>query len=251
MGRVRRRKKRFYWLPVQGINGSTGSGVPLGESFAGDFFTSAVQVGGGVDVLIRDITFDAPIGTDQTAEITQQSGMERFLRSAYLLRRVVGHIFVECNDLSPGADDPGGLMVTYFMCVARTEAGDFTLPAGGTTAAERRVNFNPQQVDNIREPYLFQRTWVLGNPTRRAAAPSSAAVQYPHTNAGYGSAREGTHVDCRTLRRIDGDNRLWHGIAFRTYPIGAVSTTGGMTVQCTTFLRLLGRPTTQTKSGTM
>lgn len=246
---MRRRKRRYLWLPAQGIAGAAAENPTLNGLYGGDFFDINIPNDGTVVTVTRDITFDQPPEETNTGAINVNTPMAVFLRSAYMLRRVVGHLFASIFNIDPGADDINACIATYGMLVARADEADPTRPVLAATNGERTVNYSPQHVDNLVEPYIFQRTWVLGNAQRRTAAPGVNGVQFPSTNAQYGSAREGTHLDAKTMRRVDGDNRLWHVVSVRTYPVGTVSTTSTTRFSLTTQLRLLGRATPLRRQG--
>jgi len=174
-----------------------------------DELTVTVPQSGLVTAAIVDVTFDSPMDTS-VGTATVQTPMSDFLRSSYMLRRICGSIFVSLtNTAGIGADDASAVAVTYALFVARSdETNDNAIPIGAGNQAEINQNYGPQQADNVREPYIFQRSWILGNQSLFAARPTVGAVRFPFNNAGYGSAYEGTFVDQKTLRRVDGDNRL-------------------------------------------
>lgn len=213
-----------------------------------DEFNVNVNQNGTVTSSILDVTFDFPRDT-ALASTAVDSPMAEFLRGAYMLRRVVGSVFVSLSlPLGIGADDLTGAAVTYGLFVARAdEVNDNAIPIGAGNQAEINQNYNPQNNENVREPYIFQRSWILGT-NNVASRPGEGAIRFPMNNAGYGSAMEGTHVDQRTLRRIEGDNRLWHIVSVRNYPLREVHTTGNPFVRVNTALRFLGRPASMARA---
>jgi len=138
------------------------------------------------------------------------------------------------------------------MFVARadeaTEIAAVPQPIGATTQAQINENYSPQNVDNVREPWIFHRNWVLGAASRAAAAPGDGIAHFPTNNSGYGSAYEGTFVDQKTIRKIEGDNRLWHVLSARTMPQNALHD-GTNLIIMTSMLRLLGRPARTRQKG--
>jgi len=243
----RRRRSRFQWLPTQGLLGTDGF-TPQTEHVSWDEFVINPPNSSSTIGEIRDVTFDVPRDNSLTSTNTETS-MSDFLRSGYLLRRVVGNVFVHfSNTQGVGGDDLGGVIVTYAMFVARAdEVPDAIRPIGSNGTAEIIQNYGPQNADNVREPYIFVKNWVLGNQSLLSARPTSGVVRFPITNASYGSAMEGTFLDQKTLRRVDGDNRLWHIVQARGYPLGEVHSTGSPEVVLTACLRYLGRPSRGTR----
>jgi len=244
----RRRRRKFSWLPTQGLLGAAG-GVAQVEHVSWDGFIVPASPAGTTFVDIRDVTFDVPADLAIPSTSTQ-TPMADFLRSGYMLRRVCGNVFVDLsNESAVGGDDLSAVAVTYAMFVARADENvDNTLPIGAGTLAEAIQNYGPQNGDNVREPFIFVKNWILGNNSLFAARPTSGAVRYPQTNAGYPGGMEGTFLDQKTLRRIDGDNRLWHCVQTRGFPLGQIHTTGNINISVSTQLRFLGRPVAMSRT---
>jgi len=240
----RRRRRRWYWLPTQGI---AGIDALDSEATYWDSFVVPINQTGVENIVIRDFTFDSPFDVDDAAA---NDPMSLFLRSGYMLRRVVGNVYVHLEATSAGGSGTGvqAAAVTYAMFVAREDQATVQ-PPGTTSVAFASQNYGPQHVNNVREPYIFHRNWIIGFPNATGFANLSNRL-YPPTNAGYGSAYEGSFVDQKTLRRIDGDNRLWHCIQVRHHPFNTTHD-GAVNLVATVMLRILGRPITAAKSGTM
>jgi len=243
----RRRRRRFLWLPTLGISGSGTN--PEQNQVSYDSFTVTVPVDGQVNSIIKDVLPDHPadITTGPGSPVT--ANMADFLRTGYMLRRIVGNVFSHLTITASGTLPLNAVIVTYAMWVARIdelEAGGL-LPIGAQTGGAAIENYDPQFIDNVREPYIFVKNWVFGNILRRASGLGEAT--FPMNNGEYGSAMEGTFMDQKTLRRVDGDNRLWHSVSVRRYPIGDF-TAGDFTalVNLTSCLRYLGRPATMART---
>jgi len=239
---MRKRRKRWYWLPPQGLDGV---GAAAAEAVYWDQFIVPLPAAGGAATIIRDFTFDHP---PDVGSLSAADPMSLFLRKGYMLRRVVGNVYAHLELTSNGGVGTGvqAAAVTYGIFVAR-ESDTVVAPAGAEGGFPNAVsNFGPQFVDNSTEPYLFHRNWIIGNAS--ATASPIANFRYPPTNAQYGSAYEGTFVDQKTLRRVDGDNRLWHVVQTRHFPFNATHDGAGNVV-VTCMLRILGRPISSAKSG--
>jgi len=240
----RRRRRRFYWLPTQGIAGVGGA---ESEAVSWDQFVVPIFATGGQATTILDVTFDQP---PELGGIAVTDPMANFLRSGYMLRRVVGNVFCHIEATSNGGAGTGiqAAAVTYAQFVARAEE-DAVRPIDSATNTARSLEYGPQTFANVREPFLFHRNWILGHGLAGGFGDLQA-LAYPQNNAIYGSAFEGTFVDQKTLRRIDGDNRLWHCVQVRHFPFNTTHD-GTANVIVTCMLRYLGRPATASKSGTM
>jgi len=242
MARFRRRRRRFFWLPNLGIAGST-SGLAQDEKMSWDFLTVTIPGNGTVNTSITDVTFDDPSDTS-AAGTTANRPMADFLRSGYMLRRVVGHLFVNFEPIT-AVELIQAVACTFGLFVARAdETNDNQIPIGAGNQSEINQNYGPQNNDNVREPYLFRRSWIIGNPLATAVGPS----RYPPTSADYPSGLDGSFVDQKTLRRVDGDNRLWAVFSARTFPIG-LAHSGNAQMRATFDFRYLGRPISYSKKG--
>jgi len=251
----RRRRRRYFWLPELG---RTGIGAAGEDDVYWDLFGVVLNSTGASEIAINDITFDIPKDNTNAGTVVTDP-MSDFLRSGYMLRRVVGNVYLSL-DVSTSGSGGGSIkaaIVTYGIFVARAgenPIGAFDAPPIGTEAAgaavviNQKTQYGPQHIDNVREPFLFHRNWVLGNRDVAASIPGFGQAAFPSNNAGYGSAFEGTFIDQKTLRRVDGDNRLYHTLQVRTYPLNAIHN-GAASVTGTVALRFLGRPISTAKRG--
>lgn len=239
----RRRKRRWYWLPPQGLDGA---GAAAAEAVYWDSFIVPLPAAGGAGTVIRDFTFDHP---PDIGSFAASDPMSLFLQKGYMLRRIVGNVYIHLEATSAGGSGTGiqAAAVTYAAFIAR-ESDRIVTPAGAEGGFPDSVeNFGPQFVDNSTEPFIFHRNWVIGN-NEAVGFGGLKASKFPPNNALYGSAFEGTFVDQKTLRRVDGDNRLWHVVQARHYPLNTTHD-GSANIVVTTMLRILGRPISPAKSG--
>lgn len=238
----RRRRRKFLWLPTLGLEA-----LPLGQ--AGDVywdtFSNALNADGSTTIVVRDLVPDFPVDATNPPSITPS--ITEFIRSGYILRRVVGNIYchIDATSNGSGADSIAAVAVTYGMFVARTEQNNPLVPVGAVAAID---NYGPQDVDCVREPWLFHRNFILSHPPSIGAIPNNGETRFPATSAGYGSAFEGSFVDQKTLRRVDGDDRLFHVVQVRPYPINRIHN-GAANIITTVMFRLLGRPVAMRQTG--
>lgn len=122
--------------------------------------------------------------------------MADFVGSAYTLQRIVGKAFVGRLS-SDTLDLEGPCMTGLGFFVARADATNPNLPAGALES------FDPLLSNNMMEPWIWRRTWILGH------AVDLSGVVYPSSSCWYGSVLDGPHIDSTVKRRINDDDRLW------------------------------------------
>lgn len=232
---MRRRRTRGTWFPSLG----TASGDVEGFNISGRRFGFDLANDGGCTVVISPVTFDQPVegelGTD--AHISDILGQE------YVLQRIVGKFFI--NRLQAFKEDIGGLQADsgiavlagagFFVARAQDiDTGDAEQPIGSNTPAERNDNYNPLDVDCIREPWIWRRTWILGSALQadsfaagQPGAPFASSTQmsgtrigafFPASSALYQSVADGPHIDSKVKRRVRQDERLFFVVAAALYP---------------------------------
>lgn len=126
----------------------------------------------------------------------------------WFLDAIVGSIHVSCNrSANQGEGDPSlfqvwsQVIVTVGICVADAQDGDSTKPE-----IELR-QLDPADVDNIRSPWVFRRSWVLGNPGAGLDNDEQAGGA-ANTNQ-FITGMQGPQVRTKTKRRIRRNQRLW------------------------------------------
>jgi len=205
----RRRRPLVQWLPVFGDGGNETNEAAIGIR------TTIALSGNPADTRVDAVglTFDY---TD-SAETAQAAGDDnRTLRdlvsgSAYRLRRIVGKVFAHCYRASDDdyADSPPLVDYASGFIVCRTDS------FGNATTDFTRVN--PLQQDGIGDPWIWRRRWILGTSgpagtlTTYAAMDSTlaGATAFPRSNIWYGSVQDGPHIDVKTARVINQEERLY------------------------------------------
>lgn len=216
---MRRRKSRGTWLPTQG----TVVSLTDETTVSGRDFSIAVQES-TINTIITSVTFDEPFDEDHN---TVGTNLATAVGGEYLLRRIVGKFFATRipqpaadSDLNPAVLVGAGFFVA--RAVDSAEDGSFSQPLGAETDLKRTQNFSPLEVDTIREPWIWRRTWILG--TSGARREDQAAVRsnqnFPASTALYGSVADGPHIDAKTARRISNDDRLWFAVSATPWPAG-------------------------------
>lgn len=190
MARIRRRRTRVSWLPT--IPQTIGQVATTRRAF-----NLVVPPTGTHIVTVVPLTWDYPFDVD-VANIAETS-MADFIGSAYLLRRVVGKIFTaNLSDIN----GPEAIYLGVGLFVAKADSTNPQIPAATAD------NFDPLEPYNMREPWIWRRTWILNNASNPSQA-SGTRPTWPVSNAEYGSVMDGPHIDAKTRRYINDDNRLW------------------------------------------
>lgn len=225
-----RRRTRGTWFPTLGTQ-LTDESVPLDdEVVSGRSFFHTFPASGstqGIVTLLTPLTFDRPFEGDEVSPVTDS--LSDIVGSEYILQRIVGKIFIERSIKLQGIDTDifPAILVTAGFFVARANdasvGGGADTPIGSATEPERRDNYSPLDIDNIREPWIWRRTWILGNAGNQTSLsdPSSfnRAQGYPASTALYGSVADGPHIDSRVKRRVSQDNRLFFAVSTTLYPL--------------------------------
>lgn len=246
---ARGRRTRGTWFPNIGTEI-----VPDEDTASGRAFTVNLPLGSSqVTTGILPLTLDTPFeGENVQAGVDSLSDI---IGSEYVLQRIVGKLYIERRtgqSLATGRDQDPAVMVCCGFFVARANdaavGGGQDTPIGSATEAERRDNYSPLEVDTVREPWIWRRTWILGaagrTPTSNSGGPYTtekpAAGAYPPTTAGYGSVADGPHIDSRVKRRISQDNRLWFAISATPFPFGDETVTGNLQLSGYLDYRIFG-----------
>lgn len=206
----KRRKAKVVWLPPS-TDGSIGDGTTAYQQAVA---TSANSLTGTRNFLeftvVKDSQGQDPLSNTATLADIEQSG--------YRLRRIVGNIFVQIppgpNIAGAGSGGPQLAMVTAGFIIRRVNPSNGVALA---TAASVAANFSlsdPGMVDNIMDPWIWRRSWFLGDPNNlanineRVPPPSrNFGPDWPAGNAG------GAHVDQKTARIVGPEERLFLDIS--------------------------------------
>lgn len=242
MGRPRRRRARYTWLPTLGTAGPEGSD----DNSSGREFTLLVPEDGSSDVIITPLTFDEPKEGDDLNLASNPLGT--ILGNEYFIKRIVGKLFASHRQQTNAGGDPslpGAALfgAGFFIARANDTSQGPDQPIGSASIVERQENYSPLSEDTIREPWIWRRTWVLQNYFQRGASalgratfdPALAAnatefqgVYVPTSTMEYGSVLDGPHIDAKTARRVKQDERLFFVVASRALPTASVFNTNGL-----------------------
>lgn len=199
----RRRQNRGTWMP---INPTYLSDTEIGVTW----YEGTLTVTAGSQV--GDTTIAAvPVLLDSTEQTGSNTATLRDLVEGqdYLLERVVGKVWAR------GANGEDQVLEESLHCIALAilPVGDENPDVPGIPAED----YNPLFANNCMAPWLWRRTWKLGNPY------TPTGSNYPTSTAYYGSIADGGHLDTKGVkRRITKEQRL-----FVIAAVGALAVTEG------------------------
>lgn len=213
--RRRSRGSRFTWMPMLGNSYNDGENTYNTNVLVGRLSpqpnAAATAVGNDTSVvgaLVPDFTQEHTPGTLAVGESLRDytEGQDWFLR------RIVGKLVVSSSAFDTTVAQElawPSVIVTAGFFIGRAQESAPGLP--DYTSGET----DPQVLENIRQPWIWRRTWVLGCaqvPSTNDATAEFSAL-YPNSNEEFGSALDGPHIDAKTLRRIRRFERLWYSIS--------------------------------------
>lgn len=230
---MRRRRAKYLWFPILGTINDNADPPELGE--LSPFFISHAVGAPSLELNNVDIiplTLDNPVN-EQLAAAGETLGTAIGGRD-WFCRRIVGQCFVSLATVVGQVQS--SVLVTCGIFVARADPSGIN-PIGNNIAVEREQTYNPLSVRTISEPWLWRRSWHLGN-VNSTVVDVNPARNFPAANSGYGDVRSGPHVDAKTARRISEDDRLW-------FAVSSIGTGGnantGTNVQVVADFRILGQ----------
>lgn len=203
MARRFARRPRVVWLPVDRSNRLGVSGdASVGTQTALFGASTAVPTGlGESHTEVFAVVADNPTDIALTGGINTLSDVEQ---SSYRLRRIVGKLW--CGLAQQAGDEfVNDLVATAGFIILRV--GPNGQPLATLNAAGAFESYNAQAIDQVMDPWIWRRSWRLGNIPQASVAPG--AVIYPESNATLGSAPDGPHIDQKTARIVGAEERLF------------------------------------------
>lgn len=227
---ARRRSPRVVWLPPDrfnrlGVAGGATTGLQNGIS---RFFVDTPPGADGTSA-----TAVVPVVQDNQVDISllTQGTLSDYAQSSYRLRRIVGKIFVANNSQITGIGQPNLQIVTAGFIVLQVQQRAGVIVPTNATLPE----YSTQMLQNWSDPWIWRRTWVLGNNLKLNG--TTLSLRATDNVSGQGSVMEGPHVDAKTARIVGPDQRLFLVV---TNTIQGGSAGGGLsTCEVITDLRVL------------
>lgn len=192
---MRRRRTKYTWFPVLGTAFGEGDGVFAGFPFN---LGSPIVEGLGPALVFPLIPDVQPEVADNATE-----NLVDFVGSDYVIKRIVGKLYAFAN--AAGGGSPPTLQFGAGIFVARSDTLNRDVPAGGKTQADADENFGVLHAANIREPWMWRRTWQLRNRSSSIDFDSGGLL----STYTAGSIQDGPHIDVKVSRRVRNDERLW------------------------------------------
>lgn len=227
--RGRKGRAKYTWLPNWGSNYTSGE-----DEYVQPALQFSLDVGFAGDPIVGVL----PMARDSPTELRNVPNRDEYtmadaIGSEYFLRRIVGKIhvvnmaFVRATGALTGEVGPVFVKVGCFVGAADTQTPD--LPRDFTS--EGQTSYNPGEQRALREPWIWQRSWMLGSSRTAFVASATPNVNinryrayvFPPTNVEFqgGGFLDGSHVDIKTARRIRQDERLWFvGLVQTAFPFG-------------------------------
>lgn len=195
-----RRRPRVAWLP-QDLNNRLGS-APVAATSPADSSTFILSLTGAALGVNPDVQFFPLVkdgNTNQVADIlTTLSDIEN---SGYRLRRIVGKLqIMVAQGTAADPADPSLFVVTLGLIVLKCSNG---IAPNIAPAA-----IDPATLQTTEDPWIWRRQWVLSDA--QGGAAQNRNIFAPTTNLVYGAGSyDGPHVDAKTARIINQDERLF------------------------------------------
>lgn len=232
--RFRRRKPRVVWLNNEGGLQSTGG---LDASGQNSFLTFGVDNADVSPLNVPDATavVDIPLVLDNDSKEFAEAGslatwQDQTLADAqslgYRLRRIVGSLWAFAAPSTDQAITPSLLMCGAGLIIRRV-ASDTGAPA--LVLQERDV----LGLGNIRDPWIWRRTWIINPVLSDPAGASSPSADdglsdfrtgFNETNAFFTGPNGTPTVDQKTARNIGPEERLFLSVSWRA--LGFAPNTG-------------------------
>lgn len=226
----RRRRNRGTWFP------NLGTGVLDQRNYSGREFVGVCPADGTFQTTVSPLTLDKPTDLDF---VSADERLASIIGSDYVLQRLVGTVFVsrqgiQQEEQAQTLDVAPAVQVYCGFFVARandaSSGGGPDTPIGSATPDEINDNYSPMELDTVREPWIWRRSWILGsvfaNGTINTQKPFAGSLvgqpptpqlvgTYPCSNVFYGSVADGPKLDSKVKRRVRQDDRLWFVVSIR------------------------------------
>lgn len=225
---MRRKRTKGFWLPILGLQ--------QGEGGAGDDLTVPLALAPPVDddepeLGVIPITFDYP---QEGPSLSRDADtLAEIAGSEYIIKRILGNCILANGCSYNPSTDTGvpAIKVDAGFFVARAGAesqgplgANAPIAYGADTPQSDREQYSPGNPATAREPWMWRRTWILGNEKlafwREQLTSGSGTAPYaycPPTNL-TSDVRNGPYIDIKSRRRVRQDERLFFAAQARHWP---------------------------------
>lgn len=231
--RTRRKRPAVMWAPNNGHGAD-------GANWIADTITVPAASGpAGTVTTMYSLIPDYPVDAVRASNPTAVTTMADYEGSGYRLRRIVGKFFAAIDQdvgtgVAPGQYPEAGLL-TAGLIILRVD-GISGAPLGVLTPNI----YSPQALDNVQDPWIWRRTWVLGNDRSHGGAFTGISL-FPSANTSEPSSVDGPHLDQKTARRVSSEERIQLVISCSSLENGLAADTNG-TIRFVFDYRLLVSP---------
>jgi len=238
----RRQRRPVQWLPVPGTqldqNGQTALDVSQNPRPIEFILASAA---GSPQTVAAPLVIDNPVAetvSGASMATYQKFALNQTSQYGYKLVRIVGDMFLASQGNNAQATAVPSVLVTAGIILRLTDDD-------GQPAAQPASQV-AGSIENDRDPWIWQRSWVLSPAGARPAAGIDAALNaFPQTNIDYGTKHH-IAVDQKTARVVGPEARLFLNLTVWQIPLNQTNTVGNTTdTTCTVYClfpyRVLGR----------
>lgn len=230
---MRKRKPKVVWLPNTEANGF---GTTDTIYNAGQIVITGTGGGGALDSGDTG-SVEFPVVTDgiQSDPLQPTSSLADIEDSGYRLRRIVGKIY--CFH-SVDINAPAFTFVTAGLIIRRVDPTTGGSLASVASAVQPFPLIAPGFTTNQMDPWIWRRTWLLGNRPPGLAADQNAVDPVTQrlvldaapcrnfADAYPGGIAEGPHVDQKTARVVGPEERLFLDVSATVFTQATNTTLG-------------------------
>lgn len=237
----RRKSPRVIWLPSTNANSIDGNHQPKTsnwQQFNLDIINPAVRgdfAAGEISLVIDDIQEPS----------TATTSLSDLYNSGYRLRRIVGNIFVAMNQVAN--DTVKVVCVSAGLIVRQVNPRTDNSIALETGVPE---SISTCEIDNISDPWIWRRSWVLTNALSSGPVPLASAFHTQGQTRNYGAqagcVATSSHVDQKTARIVGPEHRLVLDVTMQALSDGGATEGAAASIGVLTDLRVLGSLRTST-----
>jgi len=203
MRRIRRKRQKYTWMPTLGGQASNGDTHFFTSWFGGKIEANSAYLGPTdlyVSPVVPDYTlFPGSAAGAATSDVTLKDFTEG---QDWILKRIVGRLNLGLELIEDAGTDttPAFVMVGAGFYVGRADDTAQDIPDGSN------FEIDPLASNNIRQPWIWRRTWLLRNGLVR---PSSGFFPTAPVDNGEMTGALGPIIDSKIARRIRREERLW------------------------------------------
>jgi len=217
-----KRRNRGTWMPVIGHNVVEGDSNYSYVDQRVDVFPVPSDNAEGPALSIVPII---PDFTQAASEGATANNLRDIVQGqAWRLNRIVGKVQLQTYQQSAGTTGRTwpNVFLTVAFFVAKVDDDAQNSPAMSA------LDSDPTHKDNVMNPWIWRRTWLLGQPvgSRGDSGDSNFQKMEQKSTTQYNSVADGPHIDSKSKRFINREHRLFMSVAVRGYDVNWLSVDG-------------------------